>query len=95
MVSRREFLSMSRLALVPLATFAPAAPASTMWIARVDAPARQWCAADAPLLARLPAGSAAHLLDRLETPNGAWLALADTTGALIGWSPAGAWTAAG
>jgi hypothetical protein len=73
---------------------APAA-AAPVWTALADAPVRQWASAAAPLIARVSRGETGIIVDRFETDGGAWLAVADAAGEVIGWSPAGAWRRGG
>jgi hypothetical protein len=61
-------------------------------IAVFAAPIRRYAAASTPLIARADMGTRCYRLDILDTGlGGVWIALADETGALIGWSPAAAW----
>lgn len=92
-LSRRQFLTAAGLGIAAGAApyFAARTPPSQHWIAAADAPIRQWGAADAPLVARVLQGQTAVEVDRIETDGGAWMAVADSAGNRIGWSPAGAW----
>ncbi len=92
-LSRRQFLigaSLGIAAGTALHFAAPMTP-SQHRIAAADAPVRSWAAADAPLIARASQGQTAFEVDRIETVSGAWIAVADSAGSIIGWSPAGAW----
>ncbi len=55
---------------------------------------RGYCSPDAPLIARIGHGGTAKLLDRLDTLDGSWYAVADDTDAHLGWTPAVHWHAA-
>jgi hypothetical protein len=92
-LSRRQFLVAVSLGVVVSATnlLDTSMTTRTHMIAAVDAPVRQWAAADAPLLMRTARGSLAVELDRIETGSGVWIAVTDLAGRLLGWSPAGAW----
>jgi hypothetical protein len=52
---------------------------------------RRWCAADAPLVARIGHGGVARVVDRLPGDNYDWYAVADEEN-LLGWSSASVWT---
>jgi hypothetical protein len=92
-LSRRQFLIAASLGVVVSATnlLDTSMMTNSHMIAAVDAPVRQWAAADAPLLIRISKGSIAVELDRIETTGGIWIAITDSAGRLLGWSPAGAW----
>lgn len=92
-LSRRQFLVAASLGVAVSTTslLDTSTTTSTHMIAAVDAPVRQWAAADAPLLVRAARGSLAVEMDRIETASGVWLAVTDLAGRLLGWSPAGAW----
>lgn len=49
---------------------------------------RQWCAAEAPLIARIGHGGTARVVDFL-APG--WYGLRDTHGTWLGWTPAAPW----
>jgi hypothetical protein len=51
---------------------------------------REWCAADAPMIARIGHGGVAQVVDMLSGDNTAWYALADED-EFLGWSQAGVW----
>lgn len=53
---------------------------------------RQWCAADAPLVARIGHGGVAYVVDRLADDHGDWFAVADDD-EFLGWSQAAPWQA--
>ncbi|PJF27136.1 MAG: hypothetical protein CUN53_05185 [Phototrophicales bacterium] len=89
-ISRRQFL-MAVCLSAAASHFAARTAHSRYWIAAADAPIRQWGAADAPLIARVSQGQTAVEVDRIETDGGRWIAVADSSGNRIGWSPAGAW----
>lgn len=92
-LSRRQFLVAASLGVAVSATnlLDTSLAFNAHLIAAVDAPIRQWAAADAPLLMRAARGSLAVELDRIETGSGVWIAVTDSAGRLLGWSPAGAW----
>jgi hypothetical protein len=92
-LSRRQLLIGASLGLAASAVphFAARTTASQERTAAADAPIRQWGAADAPLIARVLQGQTAVEVDRIETGGGGWIAVADSAGNMIGWSPAGAW----
>lgn len=51
---------------------------------------RRWCAADAPLVARIGHGGVAQVVDMLSGDQDDWYAVADEN-AFLGWSPATPW----
>lgn len=55
---------------------------------------RGYCSPEAPLIARIGHGGTAKLLERLDTTDGSWYAVADDTEAHLGWTPAAHWRAA-
>ncbi|MBZ0276550.1 MAG: hypothetical protein K8I60_10415, partial [Anaerolineae bacterium] len=66
--------------------------------AEVSAPVaavRAWCAADAPLVARIGHGGMARVMDALpdQQPGGMWYGLAGESGELLGWTPGNRWRA--
>lgn len=82
-----------REALQPvlLKSEAAAMPALPFWaeVGGAVAVARQWCAADAPLVARIGHGGVAQVVDMLLGAT-VWYGLADED-AFIGWSQAAPW----
>jgi hypothetical protein len=72
------------------------APEPPFW-AEVSGPAaavRQWCAADAPLVARIGHGGTAQVIRRLPpgSPGASpWYALAAADGSLLGWTQTAHW----
>src|SRR5258708_1596253 len=68
-------------------------PATPGFWAEVVAPVsavRQWCAASAPIVARLGFGAVMYIVDRIDDDSGqAWYGLtAEPESPLVGWSPA-------
>ena len=53
---------------------------------------RQWCSADAPLVARIGHGGVAQVIDMLPGSGTSWLALGNEDG-IIGWSQVRPWRA--
>lgn len=87
-----------RAAVQPVAALADwPAPAGSglVTVAAAYAALRRWCAADAPLAARLGWGAAAEAVDELEMADGRWLGLRLPDISEPVWSPAAAWTTAG
>lgn len=77
-------------------TEAAPAPAPPFWaeVAGPVAAVRRWCAADAPLVARIGHGGTAQVV--AAPPPGAaggppWYGLADGAGALLGWTQTAQW----
>lgn len=68
-------------------------PALPFWaeVSGAVALIRRWCAADAPLVARIGHGGVAQVVDRLSGDTHNWYALADED-TFLGWSPASPWT---
>ncbi|MBL8147682.1 MAG: hypothetical protein JNL34_14990, partial [Anaerolineae bacterium] len=88
----------ARRAFQPVARLAEwAAPTVPGWV-QVAAPyaaLRAWCAPDAPLAARPGWGGVLYAADGLMVDGMEWLGLGSGENAMIGWSPAAAWTPAG
>jgi hypothetical protein len=94
-LSRRQFFALIAgsmvLPAIPRLT-ASISPTTTHCAAVASVPIRAWCAADAPLVLRVEAGTRLQRLDEIIDPHsGTWWALGDQAGVMLGWSPAGAW----
>lgn len=72
---------------------APPAPPFWAEVGAAVAVVRAWCAADAPLVARVGHGGVLRVVDALTLNDDRWYALADAADAPLGWALASAWDA--
>jgi hypothetical protein len=72
----------------------PALPAGTpIAVSGPAASVREWCAADAPLVARVGHGGIGYVVDYLPDDHSGWYAVRDEGSDLLGWTPAVLWSA--
>jgi hypothetical protein len=85
--------------LQPMQPYTPdphSAPASVGTPIRLSGPSasvREWCAADAPLVARLGHGAVVYVVDYLPDDHSGWYGVTDGSRDLLGWTPAVLWAA--